>query len=55
MIEKAKAYAAQVDVGKTQQINFVHSSAEELPFIEDGSVDLLVAGSRRSYRVKPGN
>ncbi|KZV71986.1 S-adenosyl-L-methionine-dependent methyltransferase [Peniophora sp. CONT] len=43
MIEKAKAYAAQVDVGKTAQVEFVHSSAEELPFLEDGSVDLLVA------------
>ena len=44
MIEKAKAYAAQADVGQTKQVDFVHSSAEELPFLEDGSVDLLVAG-----------
>ncbi|KAI0316598.1 hypothetical protein OF83DRAFT_1125935 [Amylostereum chailletii] len=43
MIEKARAALAQTDISGANQVQFVQSSAEELPFLEDGSVDLIVA------------
>lgn len=47
MIEKA-----QTEAGLTAfpgQIEFKHSSAEELPFLEDGSVDLITSGPQKYY------
>jgi ubiquinone/menaquinone biosynthesis C-methylase UbiE len=44
MIQGAKAASPTVTDGTT--LDFVQSAAEELGFLKDGSVDLVIAGGR---------
>ena len=45
MLEQARQYAAEQlgNVSDQKQIDFVQSSAEDMGFLEDESVDLLVS------------
>ena len=46
MIEQARKFLSTSS--NTGQLEFKQSKAEELPFLEDGSVDLIVSGLHES-------
>ena len=55
MLERARTYVASElgDVPEQKQIEFVQSSAEDMGFLEDASVDLLVSCALPSLFVTP--
>jgi len=53
MIEQARG-SIQVG-GSVSQLEFVQSKAEDLSFLQDGTVDMIIAGAcPLPYRVSPG-